>query len=183
MAEDYSHFVHRHRFASWAAARAAQRGWAGGKVAAIVAAIERSDLPRFLQTPETWPTEAGAFDAVHRQWCQAILGNLLASSPSTTFGRVAKVVAVYLKGMVVVGPDFASGLAKVIHPPIDGRLLKAIAEDPCVDSTIREACRSTNWTDLDENTYYTMIAAFRECGMDQPAFWMLERYWTPADAE
>jgi len=41
---NYTHQEHMHRYACWAAARAAQRGWKGGSVDNIKAAIEAVNL-------------------------------------------------------------------------------------------------------------------------------------------
>jgi len=184
MAKDYSYFEHRHKFAAWAAARAVQRGWAGIKTADIVDAVEHAGLLEFLQKPESWPQDAGSFDSLHRHWCCRLAECLRPlNAEATTFGRLAKVVAVYLKSMVVVGPDWASRLARIIHPPIDRLVLGGIASDSNLNARIRSACRNCNWTELNENGYYELINELRASGMDQPAFWMLERYWVLSGAD
>lgn len=178
MTHEYSHFLHRHNFAAWAAARAAQRGWI--KTHRIVGALANSGLPDFLRDPANWPDDPAGFDALHRHWCGRIIQYLGSHGDAkATFGRAAKVIAVYLKCMVVVGPGWDSSFAQVIHPPIDRVLLQGIAKDRRLDGDIRSLCRKCNWTQLTEERYYELIAELRTRNMHQPAFWALERHWRP----
>ncbi len=65
-----------------------------------------------------------------------------------TFGRAAKLVAVYLKAMVVVGQIVQTTLARVAHPPIDRMLLRNLAR---LGGPLRDAklvFSMTNWTKL-----------------------------------
>jgi hypothetical protein len=94
-----------------------------------------------------------------------------------TYGRAVKLVAVYLKTMIVI-PDPESVFASIAHPPVDRILLQNLARDSEYPNEIRKAWRSTNWTDLNEGTYYHLIESFRECELDKPQFWRIERYWT-----
>jgi hypothetical protein len=178
MAARYSHFTHRHRFATWAAARASQRGWA--KTPAIITAIEASGLSKLVAGRRAWPNTVPAFDRAHRDICRRIAKHVQRkANKKSTFGRAAKVVAVYLKSMVVLGPEHDSAFARLAHPPIDSILLKAIAGDVRLDMRLRRMCRDCNWTELDEDRYYELIAELRKSGLDKPSFWMLERYWDP----
>ena len=178
MAARYSHFTHRHRFAAWAAARASQRGWV--KTPAIIAAIEASGLSKLVAGRRAWPNTVPAFDRAHRDLCRQIAKHVQSKAKTkSTFGRAAKVVAVYLKSMVVFGPEHSSALARLAHPPIDRTLLKAIARDAQLDGNLRKICGECNWTELDEDGYYGLIAELRKHGLDKPSFWMLERYWDP----
>lgn len=179
MANDYSPFRHRHNFAGWAAARAAQRRWI--KTRGILEALENSGLPEFLREPAKWPDEPVDFDELHRGWCRRIVANVRSHRDAeATFGRAAKVVAVYLKSMVVVGPDCDSVLARIAHPPIDRFVLQGIAKDRRLDRAIRSLCRTCKWTELTEDGYYELITELRRRNMHRPAFWRLERYWNVA---
>jgi len=179
MSDAYSHFLHRHNFAVWAAARAAQRGFA--PTAVIKNALEASGLPNAVEQTDTWPKDHAAFDDFHRQHCRRIMESLeTASVPAVTYGRAAKVVAVYLKSMIVVGPHWAMPFARLVHPPIDRILLRNVASDKRLPRAVREACKKVNWTKLSEDQYFQLIAGFRHDGLDKPAFWMLERYWSVA---
>ena len=181
MANDYSHFLHRHNFAAWVSARAAQRRWTNANTPRILKALGNSGLPGFLREPAKWPDKPVDFDVLHRGWCGRIVPDIESyADAEATFGRAAKVVAVYLKSMVVVGRDCDSALARIAHPPIDRIVLQGIAKDGRLDRTIRSLCRTCKWTELTEDSYYHLIAELRKRNMHQPAFWMLERYWSVA---
>ncbi|MCX5672538.1 MAG: hypothetical protein NTU94_14575 [Planctomycetota bacterium] len=178
MGNSYSHLLHRHNFAVWAAARASQRRWGSAKTALIKTAVEASGLPETVADTASWPADKEAFDTFHRHHCHRIMQRLEADGVQTvTYGRAAKIVAIYLKSMVVVGPDWDTQFARLIHPPIDNMLLKNIVRGNGVPGEVRQACKGVKWTVLPEASYFRLIAVFRQHGMDKPAFWMLERYW------
>ncbi|MCZ7679827.1 MAG: hypothetical protein M5U28_14110 [Sandaracinaceae bacterium] len=85
----------------------------------------------------------------------------------------------YVKAMVVIGPAHDSALARVAHPPIDSILLASLGADARFDVHHRRAWRATRWTTLDEASYFALIETLRAAGLDEPAFWMIERYWRP----
>jgi hypothetical protein len=95
-----------------------------------------------------------------------------------TFGRAAKLVAVYLKATVVVGGDPETSLARVAHPPIDRILLQNLARAEELDSPHQRAWARTNWTQLSEDAYYELIVQLRACLKAGEPLWHLERYWT-----
>ncbi|TVQ30178.1 MAG: hypothetical protein EA376_13895 [Phycisphaeraceae bacterium] len=172
----YTLFEHRHRFAIWAAARAAQRGFTSVRV--LRDALESTDIAAFLRDPASLETDQAAFDGRYRGWCIAALGFLEnAGVANSTFGRVAKLVAVYLKSMVITGPHAESRLAGVIHPPIDAILLKNLARSEA-GSQFPQRWRTMRWTMLDEQAYSTLIAELRRVLPEGEPFWKLEEHWT-----
>jgi hypothetical protein len=95
---------HRHRFAVWAAARAAQRGFT--TVRNLRDALQATDIRAVLASPSTFEYSATQFDELHRQWCLSICASLAdrgLSKEKGTYGRAAKLVAVYLKAIVMMG--------------------------------------------------------------------------------
>jgi len=178
MDRTYSFFTHRHNFAVWAAARASQRSFTS--VSILKAALEASELPQGIQDPSKWPTCADQFDIFHRFYCSRIADHLrTAGVANVSYGRAAKLVAVYLKSTVVVSEHARSTFADIIHPPIDRTLLQNLAKDPRFDQQFRRRCRSLSWTGLSELDYFALIDEFRRNELDKPAFWMIERYWDP----
>jgi hypothetical protein len=169
---------HRHRFSVWAAARAAQRGFASVEV--LRDALERSGVREFLRGSEAYQTDEERFRALHEAWCRSIVRSLESSHPKATFGRAAKLIAVYLKSMVVLTrPD--SVLAGIAHPPIDSILLRNIARAPEVQSPHKSAWAHLKWTQLDESSYYSLAGQLRAViGAGEP-FWKLERFWTVSE--
>ena len=97
----YDLVEHRHRFSVWAAARAAQRGLKGGKVDVLRDALEQSGVVAFAKANDG-PIDQRSFDEVHRAWCRSIIAYLGSRDVPATFGRAAKLIAIYLKGMVIL---------------------------------------------------------------------------------
>jgi hypothetical protein len=168
---------HRHRFSVWAAARATQRGFTS--VEKLRDALEHSGVVVFLANRGSADTDAQAFDALHCAWCRSIIEYLQSKGVrNVTFGRAAKLIAVYLKGIVILGGSEHSTLSRVTHPPIDAILLRNICRAPAWNSTYGAAWRRIRWTQLDEKKYYTLINQLRQCLADGEPFWILEQYWT-----
>ena len=119
----YTIHEHRHRFAAWAAARAAQRQFT--TVARLRSALDAANIRERLTVPETYHLSPTQFDAVHRTWCKAICDSLSqASVAHVAYGRAAKLVAVYLKTVVLIGEGCETALGRCLHPPIDRTLLR-----------------------------------------------------------
>jgi hypothetical protein len=170
MTTPYSAHEHRHNFAVWAAARATQRGFT--TTDNLRKALESTGINDFLETP----CGEEAFDKWHRRWCNSICDHLATNNiDDATYGRAAKLVAVYLKSMVVL-PNLASDEAAYVHPPVDRILLQNIAKDPGVSAEHSQTLRNTSWTQLDEQSYFDVLSILREVNGDRP-FWKLEEYW------
>jgi hypothetical protein len=171
---------HRHRFSVWAAARAAQRGFT--TVENLRLALEHSGVLSFLTSAGADIVNADDFDELHRSWCRAITARLAdAKVQKVTFGRAAKLLAVYLKSVVVLGAAPDSNLGKVAHPPIDAILLSNLVKSPVVVSEHKVEWATVRWTRLDEGGYYRLIEQLRSVLAPGEPFWMLERYWTVTD--
>lgn len=174
----YSLFTHRHTFAVWAAARASQRRFTN--VSTLKAALEASDLPLAVQDHSKWPVSADEFDIFHRVYCNRIVNHLRSANVANVFyGRAAKLVAVYLKSMVVVSDHAGLAFADIIHPPVDRTLLQNLAKDRRLPQQFRRHCRTLSWTRLSETEYFALIEEFRRNALHKPVFWMIERYWDP----
>jgi len=176
----YDLVEHRHRFSVWASARAAQRGLKGGTVSVLRQALEQSDVVRFGRANDG-PTEPEAFDEFHRAWCLSIVAYLARCGVSATFGRAAKLVAIYLKSMVILSGTVEAARSRVVHPPIDGILLRNICEAADVKSIHKRTWQKVKWTALSEDEYYRLIEQLRLCIADDEPFWTLERFWTVTD--
>ena len=99
------------------------------------------------------------------------------------YGRAAKLVAVYLKTMVIVGEGADTPLGHSIHPPIDRTLIQRLAASPRIQSPHKTAWRNTSWTQLGESEYCTLITQLREVVPRDLPFWMLEEYWNASEDE
>ncbi len=172
---------HRHRFAVWAAARAAQRGFT--TVGNLRAALESTDIRKSLALPETFQSSVAQFDKLHAGWCSAIQAFLNDRSiPNATYGRAAKLVAVYLKATVVLGDACNTPLGHNAHPPIDRILLRALASSDELKSPHKHTWASVNWTELDDSAYRELIGQLRTVIPAGAPFWSIEKYWQPSDS-
>ena len=172
----YNHFEHRHRFAVWAAARAAQRGFTD--VETLRDAIESTTIRAFLEEKSNFDIDDTKFDSLHREWCNQIVTYLKNKElVKATYGRAAKLVAVYLKSMVVVA-QVDCRLARVAHPPIDWVLLKNMASTTALPSKDKPTWRKTRWTKLSESDYFALLQSFRSVIPESSEWWRLEEYWT-----
>jgi hypothetical protein len=177
---EYDLSEHRHRFAIWAAARASQRGFT--TVANLRDALEATDIRQVLADPQSLQVSAARFDELHRRWCSSILAFLTRRQiPKLTYGRAAKLVAVYLKSIIIMGEHSGSALGRNLHPPIDRILLQALAYSTEISSPQKAGWRSINWTQLNEAEYYELIDQLRGALPQAAPFWRLEEHWQPSD--
>jgi hypothetical protein len=178
--ESYDLSEHRHRFAVWAAARAAQRGFT--TVGNLRDALDATDLRRVAFAPQSRQLTAEQFDALHRRWCSAICAYLRSRDIAcVTYGRAAKLVAVYLKTVVIMGKGWDFSLGRNAHPPIDRTLLQRLAASDRITSPHKTAWRSINWTQLEEADYYTLVEQLRAVLSQEAPFWTIEEFWEPSD--
>jgi len=134
----------------------------------------------FLQEPGAFDISEAEYDRRHGRWCHAIIESLLEAGISgATFGRAAKLIAIYIKAMVVIGPGHGSALAAIAHPPIDSILLRTLSCADDIASPHMREWRNVRWTTLDERAYHVLIAQLREILKDGEPVWHLEKYWTP----
>jgi len=166
---------HRHRFSVWAAARAAQRGLTSVDI--LREALERCGIRDFLNPANLNDVDDGKFREQHEKWCGSIVGFLKKKRVSkTTYGRAAKMVAVYLKSMIVLGPQTQSSLSQVAYPPIDGRLLRNISQAGDVTCPDKDGLGKVKWTKLNRKDYYKLVERLRKCLPHGHPFWKLERF-------
>ena len=174
----YDIFEHKHRFSVWAAARAVQNRF-GAKVKDLREALENCGIVEFLNDSASMQVDQEQFDVLHRDWCVNII-DFLAKKGVTkaTFGRAAKLVAVYLKSMVVIGGDPDCRLAQVAHPPIDSIMLQNLSRSAEVRSPHKRKWRFVKWTQLSEEEYYQLVSELFVLVEPGMPLWHLEKYWT-----
>jgi len=169
MKNDFIEYLHN--YAVWTAARAAQRGFTTTKN--INAAINKTYLKKLVTNYHiSTPQE---FDSFHKENCYTIIDYLNAKLKNTpkitkkiTYGRIAKIVNVYLKTAIVIKDEGKSKLAKIVHPPIDRILLKAIPD-------FKYSKRK--WTQMAEREYFEVINEIRK--IERDSLWKIEKYWSP----
>jgi len=160
---------HKHNFAIWTAARAAQRGYTSTEN--IAAAINASGLPKFAKHLNV-NTQA-EFDQKHKEIAHQIIKSLKSSVGVCTYGRAAKIIAIYLKTFVIMDQSISAKGVEFIHPPIDRILLKNLHK--------REKSLKLNrytWSRLEESEYFELIEKIKTLVPEDKPFWWLEEYWS-----
>ncbi len=164
---------HKHRFAVWTGARAVQRGFT--TVKNIRNVIEACNLRRAITDVYRPDLNAKEYDTWHKNICKNIIAEFdKIHVTNATYGRAAKIVAIYIKTTVVIGGYHLSALARVAHPPIDSILLKNISKS----HTSLEGITMKPWTKLDEEDYFDLLAKLRGVLSTHEPLWRIEKYWT-----
>jgi len=172
----YTFNEHLHNYAVWAAARAVARNFTN--TANVKSAIEETKLRRLLDNNEEFSITS--FDQFHRKTARQIIAHFnhvdKGLEEKATYGRAAKIIAIYIKTAIVVRDSGMSNLARIAHPPIDRILLTNANKEHEKLGLARY-----NWTQLSEDTYFELVEKLRTIKFD--SFWEVERYWSPILAE
>lgn len=166
----YTFKEHIHRFAVWTAARAVQRGFSYS-TNEIKKAIEFSGLRNLLDGNR--PITEREFEIAHKRWCHAIMRKLKCS-----YGRAAKIVAIYIKTTIILPERGNSTLARIAHPPIDNLILSSIAKK----FKKYKQLSNIKWTRLNEEEYWELIRILIEILKEilrRKYWWELEKFWMP----
>lgn len=173
----YDIFRHRHNLLVWAAARATQRRFT--TVDNLRDALQNSGLVEFVNDHVSSEIDPATFAKRHGEWCHKIIKTLEdLGLADVTFGRAAKLVAVYIKSMVVVGPYSKTRLARFVYPPIDRIILQNLSRLEYLPPDTIRTFRATNWTSLNHDQYNGLIRLIKESLPNLDPFWQLEKYWT-----
>ena len=165
--DNYSFAEHVHRFAVWTAARAVQRNFTTTEN--IRKAIEQTELQNLFFRKDINSPEQ--FDKFHKETCDKLITEFRKQGMVPSYGRAAKIVAIYIKTVIVIPEKGKSKLSKIAHPPIDRILLHNL------DSKYPELkLKSRNWTTLNKVEYFKLIKKFREDFGD--CFWKIEENWS-----
>lgn len=186
---EYDEFEHSHRFAGWAAARAAGaspkcrfRTEIGTELISI------SGLKEWGRGWETLPAPID-FDRRHREMRIEIVRLAKEKLPpgdrlNFTHGVAAKLINVYLKARFVVGASCrhpsndADKLQQIstIHPPIDRLLLKQLEQkDVGGRKSLWRSFRVIGWSNFNSDQYEQVIDVVRDVTAGN--LWTIESYW------
>lgn len=166
---NYTFTEHLHNYAVWTASRAVQRRFAAD-TKKIKFAIEETELKGFIDSKEVLTIEQ--FDNFHRETANKIIKSFQIMGISATYGRAAKIIAIYIKTAIVIRDSGLSNISKIAHPPIDDTVLTGLRKKyPDL------GLKGIKWTKLEEIEYFVMINKLRSLNLDY--FWEIEKYWTP----
>lgn len=162
---NYNILEHRHRFAMWAAARAVQRSFTSTEF--IREAIEATSLRRFSESELNISSKD--YEKLHKEWCSQIETSLN-SKVDCSYGRAAKIIAIYLKTSVIIPEKGLTQRCEVIYPPIDRLLLHALSKFEELKDFYNE-----KWTTFNEVKYSEVADRIRQ--KFSHFNWRVEEYW------
>jgi hypothetical protein len=172
----YSIEEHQHRFAAWAAGRAASVNNCRFSVRQARGILEAAGFTPDLSRPEDLPT-AAEIDRVHREWRGAVIAAARPREPELTHGVAAKLINIYLKARFVCGGLHLNERVRCLHPPIDAVLLRKLAEEDVGGFGGRwRKFASWRWSKFTSEQYEEVIGLVQRCLGDRP-LWQIEDYW------
>ena len=174
---DYSIHDHKHRFSAWAASRAASVKNCRFDVANGKKIIETVGLDVIASSPDNLPAPA-QIDAAHREWRESAISAALGLGMRPfSHGIAAKLINVYLKGMITCGGHESHPNASSLHPPIDRLLLDELYSQNI--GGLRAAwstARKQSWSNFNSEQYEAVILAIRQTIGEMP-LWRIENHW------
>lgn len=172
----YTITEHRHRFAAWAASRAASVKGCRFSVEDGARILESAGFDISLKSPGQLPSP-DRIDEVHRQWRSRVIADANDRGHFFSHGVAAKLINCYLKSRFVCGGEEGHPHVSALHPPVDRLLLTALSSS--ADPSIRRHWRDLgkpSWSNFDSATYEIVIELIRATVGTAP-MWMIEEYW------
>ena len=176
--EIYCIHEHKHRFAAWAAGRAASVKGCRFTVEEAEAVLTGAKLKQLLVSPDQLP-DPTKIDESHRGWRNAVIGVAKSRGLRFKHGVAAKLINIYLKAGFVCGGHDTDPRVQALHPPIDNLLLdelcrrKVGGERLCTEWS---KARATRWSNFDSDQYENVISSIR-AALDGRPLWEVEQYW------
>lgn len=174
---DYGIALHQHRFAAWAASRAASVRNQRFTVEQGRELLERSGFDQSLRSPAQLPAPR-LFDRSHEKWRRAIVDAASRQGLGNwTDGVAAKLINVYLKSRFVCGGCHDHERVRGLHPPIDSVLLTTLSEENVGGlRAVWMRAAKARWSKLDSAHYQEVIDAIRAAVGGKP-LWRIEEFW------
>ena len=175
----YTFEEHQHRFAAWAAGRAASVKGCRFTVKQAKAILEKAGFRASSATPSALsrPTK---IDSTHLKWRKDIIKAAAKQKlhDKFTHGVAAKLINCYLKVRFVCGDQHEHERVRCLHPPIDEVLLKELARKDVggIGPKWREL-RQKRWSKFDSATYQSAIDNIRQSLPPGEPLWKIEEYW------
>jgi len=171
---DYSIDEHKHRFAAWAAGRAASVIGCRFPVEDAKAILEKAEMNLLICSPDNLPLPQN-MDNIHREWRYKIIK--AAADFPFTHGVAAKLINVYFKAAFVCGGYHNHERVRAMHPPIDSQLLEELSKRNIGGrKNIWNEARIIRWSKFTSGQYEKVIHSIR-ASMEGSALWEVEKYW------
>lgn len=167
---------HRHRFAAWAASRAASVKGCRFKVEIGRSLLETTNLFSIAETPDHLPDN---IDHAHRNWRQTIITNGKNKyKKDLTHGVAAKLLNVYLKSLFVCGGYHHHEKVKSLHPPIDSLILDELTERNIGGlEKVWKRYANIGWSKFSNDDYEDLIKNIKQVIQPDSGLWSIEEYW------
>ena len=165
---NYDFKEHKHRYSVWTSARAVQRSFT--TTSKISSAIDATSLRNFSETINH--LDQKTFDDQHKEWCNTIIAHFKKEDIICSYGRAAKIIAIYLKTSLIMTANGESDIHRLIHPPIDSILLISLS-----NSNDLKDLKTKRWTNFNQEDYWNLVERIRE--YFKSFDWTLEAHWKP----
>lgn len=169
---------HNHRFAAWAAGRAASTSTGRFPVETGRKLLESCGFMAAMASPEALP-EAAMIDRVHASWRATMKSVAMTAAPGVPFtdGIAAKLINCYLKARFVCGGFAQHPKVAALHPPIDRLLLAEMAQNNFAGRAPNwRKARNLGWSNFDGPQYQEVIDGIR-FGLNGQPLWIIEQFW------
>jgi hypothetical protein len=171
---EYSIDEHKHRFAAWAAGRAASVIGCRFPVEEGKAILEKAEMNRLICSPDNLPLPQD-IDTAHLEWRRKVME--AATDFPFTHGIAAKLINIYFKAAFVCGGYHNHERVRAIHPPIDSQLLEELSKRNIGGrKKIWDEARKIRWSNFTSEQYEKVIHNIR-ASMEGAALWEVEKYW------
>jgi len=172
----YSIAEHKHRFAAWAAGRAANVSGCRFSVQQAKRILEAAGLKDLVGDVQNLPSP-GQVDTSHRKWRNTVIAAAKAEGLLFTHGVAAKLINIYLKACFVCGGLHNDARVRALHPPIDSVLLDELSTlDVGGFRTEWNVARRARWSNFDSAQYEAVIRHI-QLSMKGSPLWEIEKYW------
>jgi len=176
----YTMHIHKHRFAAWAASRAASATKDCRFSAEIGRELLEHALALDLCNPDSLP-DPNDFDKEHGEWRKKIIVEAKRRYVlPMTHGVAAKLINIYLKSAYVCCAcgDKPNPKISAIHPPIDRTLLdELINQNIGNKKDFWSIARDWAWTKYDSDQYEEVIKEIKKLMLPNGDLWRIEEYW------
>jgi len=173
----YSIEEHKHRFAAWAASRAASVNPNRFPVEIGRKILDNLGIKKFIGKPDTLPNKQN-IDRKHRKWRMKAITIAKANGYNFSHGIASKLINIYFKSIFVCGGHHDHPNVKSLHPPIDSIILRELrAKNVGGLGNKWRYYQQEKWSKFDSETYEELINDIRTIIPPNKGLWTIEEYW------